>query len=1060
MRQGRNTKKFSFVLMYALFLIIAFLLSNTLYAQEKKTISGTVKDPDSNSVPGVTVLVKGTSIVTITDTKGNYQFSIPTNSKILVFSFVGMKSLEKQIGNSTVIDVQLESSVTMLDETVIIAYGTKKKRDMIGSVSKVKSSELALMPGGNFATSIQGKASGLQIVSDGIPGSAPQIKIRGISSISSGTDPLWVVDGMVGGDAGSLNFHDIESVEVLKDASATAIYGSRGSNGVIIVTTKKGKKGDASFNLTFNTGISSLTKNNIGLGTTQNYFDILDKGRANRGMSILDPQRDVIQPFYTAWTTPITRDEALASNPNYYDMITRNGTYKDLNLSINQGNDKSTTFASFNYRQDKASLIGRDIEQFNGRINNDYKKGIFSIGTQITGNYSRSNNQDSWGSLSIIPWVKAYDANDPSGYWNPRMNNADPGMNPMAKLDSRYNLNKNDNFNIRANVFAEITVPGIKGLAVRGDGSFAYGIAQNSAWMSSVIKNTGATSGNSGSTSKNTNKSEQYHFFTKYNNTFGDHSVDAVTGIEINRGYTLYSNVAGRNLSGAFQEEATIGTMDGNNRAVLGNEGYTFGFFNRLDYKYKNRYLIGGSYIREGSSRFVASNRWGDFYSASIGWIISDESFMKSIKCISLLKLRGSYGETGNQNIPSDASITSYSIKPKGYYNGDPNMYMWSVANKDTRWEKTKSMDFGIDFGLFKNRINGSIAYYGKNVNDMLLKVQLPASAGIANTGFSGFNNSIWANIGSMYNQGLEFDLSVNVIKKSDFSWNSSFNITTNSNKVTSLDPSVDLKGTGIINTRPGVITKKGLAVGTYFLSEWAGVDTQKGIGLIYEIDLAKYKATGETVKTGNKIPATVTNLNLHRIIQTGKTAMPSTYVGWNNNIAYKSFDLSFSFYLSAGNYIYNRFKDGATHVGDGRFNIMSEILTNSWQKAGDIAIYPELRWQDTYGYKSDGTVGTEGYGQTDSGSTLFLEKADFVRLRDLTIGYTLPEIISSKLRLTGVRFYLSGSNLLTLTKFSGWDPEIRMQDNKNGANSQGIVFDGSQFPQTKTFSAGITFNF
>ena len=388
-------------------------------------------------------------------------------------------------------------------------------------------------------------------------------------------------------------------------------------------------------------------------------------------------------------------------------------------------------------------------------------------------------------------------------------------------------------------------------------------------------------------------------------------------------------------------------------------------------------------------------------------------------------------------------------------------MYMWSVPNKNAKWEKTSSIDVGIDYGFLNNRINGSIAYYRQNINDMLMKVQLPASAGIPNQNFDqNFNNSIWANIGSMYNEGFEFDVTFNAISGKDFSWETSFNLTYNHNKVTALSPDVDAKGTGIINTRPGVITKKGYPIGTYFMAEWAGVDPELGIGMIYEIDQELYEKTGQTVKTGNVIPATGTNVQQNRIIQEGKSGMPKFYGGWTNSFRYKDFDLSFMLYFSTGNYIYNRWRDINTKVEDGRHNIVSGLIENSWQKPGDIAEYPEIRWQNYHNIGDDGTPAQGQYSYTDVGTTQFLEDASFLRLKNLTLGYTLPQPICKKLLISNLRIYFSASNLFTITGFNGWDPEIRLANNKNGANAQGIIFEGNEMPQIRTFSIGASIKF
>lgn len=1024
-------------------------------------VTGIVKDQKGEPLVGVSVLEKGTTNGVVTDLDGKFAIRVTSGSSMLVITYMGYMKKELSVQRGKILDVSLQEDVSELDEVMVIAYGTKKKRDVIGSVTKVKSDDLVLSTGGRFENALQGKAAGVQIVNDGIAGNTPQIKIRGIRSVSSGTDPLWVVDGMVGGDASNLNFYDIESIEILKDAAATAIYGSRGSNGVIIVTTKRGKQGTPQFSISYEYGVTSLTKKNLGIASTEEYFEVMDLARQHTGKEAFDPQRDVIKPFWNNCESEITREEAMLQHHDYVGMTTRTGFYHDLNVSVTQGSESVSNYASFNYRKDETNLKGRGLESYSARLNTDYKKGLLSLGVQAFGRFRVMDNVSYWDYSPLVPWYKIYDENSPSGYWNPRMGNGATGMNPMALIDGRYRDNESRNLNLRLNAYIELAIPKVKGLAVRADASLGYGNSQNNSWTSNMITRNNNLDGDSGSRNKNTSYSQQYHLFGKYKATFGLHGIDAVVGIESSRGYTDYLTLSGKKLTGNFQELSGIGTYNSNSTGYISGENYGMSFFSRLDYKFMERYLVGASFIREGSSKFVKENRWANFFSASAGWIISDEAFMKSFDWISMLKLRGSYGETGNQNIPSEATITSYAMKPKQFYDGTPNMYMWSVPNKGAKWEKTKSIDVGIDYAFFNNRLNGSIAYYRQNVDDMLLKVQLPASAGIPDKNFSiNFNNSMWANIGSMYNEGFEFDINYNVINAKDFSWSTGFNLTYNRNEVTALSPDVDTKGTGIINTRPGVITKKGLPIGTYFLAEWAGVDPEKGIGLIYEIDQDVYSKTGRTVKTGNVIPATGNNINKNRIIQDGKSGMPKVYGGWTNNFTYRNFDLSFMFYFSTGNYIYNRWMDINSKAGDGRNNVIAGLVGDSWQQPGDNSKYPEIRWGNQYNIKDDGTPGTGNYGSNDVGTTQFLEKASFLRLKNLTFGYTLPENLCRKIAISKLRLYVTDTNLFTITDFSGWDPEVRLSNNKNGANSQGILFQGNEMPQIRNFSIGASLNF
>lgn len=626
--------------------MIGLILPTLSVWGQNATITGKVVDPKGEPLVGVSVLEQGTTNGTVTDMNGRYSIVVQKDSSPLRFSYMGFDNQEIVPGKRRVIDVTLTENSVVIDDVVVIAYGTKKRRDMIGSVSKIKSDEMSLMQGGRFENSLQGLASGVQVVNDGMPGSTPQIKIRGIGSIASGSDPLWVVDGIVGGGSTMVNSNDIESIEVLKDAAATAIYGSRGANGVIIVTTKKGKKGGLKFDVHYEGGITPITNSDLGLASTKTYFNIMDEARANVGLNPLDPQKDIIEPYYSNWTSPITREEAMNTDMDWVDLVTRMGHFHDINVALNQGGENSTTYASVNYRSDESSLKGLSMNAVSARLNSEFKKGIVTLGTQSFLKFDRKKSTNKWAVVSDkFPWRKVYDPEDPTGYWNPQMADG----HPTATLDNDYQLSTGENFSFRTTLYMDVNLKWIKGLSVRADASYGYGLAQSDYWLSGLITNTGNVDGNQGNKSKKTTKSQQYHAFAKYNREWTDHGLDIVTGIEANRSYTDNAVVAGKNLSGEFQEPKIIGTMLGNNSAYIGGESYTFSFFNRIDYKFKQRYLLGASFVREGSSKFVKENRFGDFYSVSGGWIISDEAFMRNAGFISLLKLRGSYGETGNR---------------------------------------------------------------------------------------------------------------------------------------------------------------------------------------------------------------------------------------------------------------------------------------------------------------------------------------------------------------------------------------------------------------------------
>lgn len=520
---------------FLLVLMIGLILPTLSVWGQNATITGKVVDPKGEPLVGVSVLEQGTTNGTVTDMNGRYSIVVQKDSSPLRFSYMGFDNQEIVPGKRRVIDVTLTENSVVIDDVVVIAYGTKKRRDMIGSVSKIKSDEMSLMQGGRFENSLQGLASGVQVVNDGMPGSTPQIKIRGIGSIASGSDPLWVVDGIVGGGSTMVNSNDIESIEVLKDAAATAIYGSRGANGVIIVTTKKGKKGGLKFDVHYEGGITPITNSDLGLASTKTYFNIMDEARANVGLNPLDPQKDIIEPYYSNWTSPITREEAMNTDMDWVDLVTRMGHFHDINVALNQGGENSTTYASVNYRSDESSLKGLSMNAVSARLNSEFKKGIVTLGTQSFLKFDRKKSTNKWAVVSDkFPWRKVYDPEDPTGYWNPQMADG----HPTATLDNDYQLSTGENFSFRTTLYMDVNLKWIKGLSVRADASYGYGLAQSDYWLSGLITNTGNVDGNQGNKSKKTTKSQQYHAFAKYNREWTDHGLDIVTGIEANRSYT------------------------------------------------------------------------------------------------------------------------------------------------------------------------------------------------------------------------------------------------------------------------------------------------------------------------------------------------------------------------------------------------------------------------------------------------------------------------------------------------------------------------------------------
>lgn len=1071
------------IFLYGFCLLLFFAIAFDVSAQSRR-VGGTVIGVDKLPIPGATVMVKGTQTGTITDIDGKYAIQLPVGSETLVFSFVGLKTKEVSVGQLSTIDVMLEMETVGLDEMVVVAYGTQKKRDVIGSVASVKSEQLTRSNNSSFVQSLQGLATGVQVSSSsGVPGAPVDIKIRGISSISSGTDPLWIVDGMPIYSGGGLektqgstsqspmsmiNPNDIESVEVLKDAAATAIYGSRGSNGVIIVTTKSGQKGKGTTTVDFKYGMADLVRSaeDVGFTNTVQWFDLVETARKNSNGGIDNPFRpNDILAFFPAPRAELTRSEALAVNTNWFDQILRTGTFQEVNLSSTRGFEKGSFFFSTNYRKDESVLKSNDLQRFSGRVNVDFSPvNNFKVTARV--NFSYTNNdrvktavggaigssggatQGGFGRANMqeLPWFPVYDNSYSHGYWNPLS-----GNNLVAGIDKNQTIDQVNNYRSIGGLSFEYQIPKIKGLSLKSEVSYDFIQTNSVFWVTDVLREQGSYA----SDNAVTRLSYNYNLYANLSRQFGEnHFVTGVAGTESQRTSQYTRRAEGQNLKGTYKQ---LGIPDEmlSMYAGLGGENYLRAYFGRADYKFKERYLLGLSFRRDGISAFESDYRWGTFSAFSAGWILTEENFIKNLGWMNFLKIRGSFGQTGNQNIPANKTVTTYSVNTNSRYGTQDLISAGTLVSNigvpSLTWETTSSYDGGIDFGFLKNRLSGSLAYYLQNVTDMLLASSLPPSAGVS-------GGQIWSNIGDMKNHGVEFSLKAVIADKGKFNWTTDLNISTNKNKVVRLTPEIDVSGKGIGGETRAVTGER---LNTWFLPEYAGVDPEKGVNMIYEIDVAHYNETGETVKTGRLIPATGTNLENHRVLLKGKTSIPTYYGGLSNSFKYGNFDLNFMLSFSGGDYFYDYQEQRTTDVQYGQVALRSDMIGNTWTPEHTDAKYPELRWQGAYPWDWDPAkastdpLAPNGLGDwvQRSGNykneqykfSKYLYKGDYIRLNNVQLGYNLPQSLLKSMKIQSLRVNISGTNLWTWTpEYKGWDPETG----------------GTNLPPLKYVTVGATVNF
>lgn len=997
------------------------VLAGVLLQAQNRTVTGRVVDETGQPLPQASVFVKGTANGTTTDLDGNYSITVSGEGKTLVIRFLGYVTLEEEIGNRTVINVSMRPDVQSAGEVVVVGYGTQKAEAVTGSVGVLDASKIEQVPMTSFEQTLQGNIAGLQSTGiDGSPGARSQIRIRGIGSITASSEPLYVVDGIPvqsgditqlnsnGGRSGnvmaSLNPNDIESVTVLKDAASTAIYGSRGANGVILITTKSGKSGEAKIDVSTLVGFNSVASNKLlqPLNADQ-YTQLFIEGYTNSGVSLADAQARLTNRF-SQLTDPFNGGR---TDTNWLDAVTRTGMTQSHNLSARGGTDKVTYFFSGSYFDQESHIIGTDFERLSGRVNLTFKANdnISFTNNLSVGSFDQNGMVD--GSAWANPLYNAYllapliPIRDDQGRFNAEHQNYFPmgGNNPVGALsgdDERLTeqMRITDNFSINVK-FAEdfnfrsqwnfdiiqINESQYKNRRY-GDGRNIGGYAQVSTLQDRNLVGT------------------QTLQYTKTLNSV--HNVDVLVGYEAQQ--------SNRKTTFGFGQEfpndklKTLASAAASYDASGTTTEYRFAsVFSRLNYDYDGKYFVSGSIRRDGSSRFGADTRYGTFYSVGAGWTISEESFMENLSFVQYAKLRSSYGITGNAAIGNFPSVGLY-----GYgqdYDGQPGGAPSQIANPALTWESQQNFNVGLDFELF-DRLSGTLEYFSRVSDDLILNVPISFT-----TGFS----SLTQNFGEMKNQGWEISMNYEVLNSSDWTVDVGFNITTLENTLTRLNEAY---------TDGTKRREEGRDYQAYYLYGWAGVNQTNGDPLWY---------TDETETE------TTNNINNASRYFNNKSATPDFFGGFNLNASYKNISLTTQFNYSYGNYIYD--SNGQFIHGDGRLTPRSTSVwafENRWVPGKTDALLPMHQWGDTKG------------GQTGN-STRYLHDASYLRLRNVTVAYTFDDSVLSMLNLRSLRAFVRGVNLLTLTKEKDLflDPEQAIN---------GVA--GGLTPAIKSISLGIDIGF
>ena len=1026
-----------------------------------RTIKGKVTDKEKGEgLPGVNVVIKGTSTGTTTDGTGSYTLSVPESGAILVFSFVGYVSQELPVGSRSVLDVAIESDTKALSEVVVIGYGTARKSDLTGAVGSVKEDQLKERPSPSLNQALQGKVSGVQVnVNSGRPGGRSNIRIRGFSSINSSNNPLYVVDGVMlpqgtqnqySSAIDYINPNDIVSVEVLKDASSTAIYGARGANGVILVTTKKGRSGEGIITYNVDVSVPTIGPKRPKTLNAQQYLDVEDLAYAN--IQKFDPAGWASGKY--ANLNPQTRRAAfslahpdvftLAADgsykPNYdtdwFKEATQNKVSQNHQLGFSGGNERTTYALSLGYRDDQGLLKESYLKRYSTRFSiDDQVKKWLKIGATLSYNNQSENLVDINDAVprQMVEDFPFLPVRYPDGTFanNRDYPQAEGSFSSIHRLSGRkYIVNTATTL---GSLYGNLTLA--KGLELRS----VLGINVINQEVNQSQTRTLAIS-EFGTASKDARKETFWSWenYLTYNKTVGIHALNVLAGISWQKTNITTTNASVRNFSTDYFGFDNLGA--GATLPAVGSLEQSFAFnsyFGRVNYTLLDKYLVTFTGRADGSSKFGENHKFAFFPSAALAWKVSDEEFLKGNSIISNLKIRTSYGLTGNSEIPPYSSLSLLSSTYATIYNDTrvSGTGINRLANPDLKWEKTAQTDAGVEISFLKGRISVEADYYYRKTTDMLLDAPVPRSSGYA---------VIRKNIGSMQNKGFEFTLNTTNIERGDFTWNSSFNVSLNRNKVLSLATPSDIFGVGGPNfTNQTGIIRIGEPVGSFWgltrLGTWSEAERDEAAKFTsYRNNLTMLP--GDIKYKDINGDGAITDAD-RSIIGNGS---PKAWGTFSNTVRFKSFDLTFDVQYSYGNDV----MDMTLHPSEDRVSIANSYTSvlNAWTPTNQNTPVAQIR-ETRAGYVTN----------VDSH---WIFDGSFLRGRNLLLGYNFPSEMTSKLKLSKLRLYVSAQNFFLLTKYPHGDPEVTPTNGDQNSNvfSQGMIWHG--YPKPTTYMAGLQIAF
>lgn len=998
---------------FTLFLIMSVLSMNFIFAQ-KKAISGLITGADKEPIPGVTIVEKSTTNGTVTDIDGKYSLSV-TPTAVLVVSFIGMETQEITVGNKSIVNIVLEESAIGLNEVVVVGYGTMMKKDLSSAISKVRGDIVHNQPSASVASLMIGKSTGVQVTSNsGAPGGGTTIRIRGANSFS-GNDPLYVIDGVPSGNIMGINPNDIESMEILKDASSSAIYGSRAANGVILITTKRGVKGKTEITFDAYYGLQRVYKR-MPMMNAQQQWDYVLKGVENYNR--MNPNSPVLP-----------REQGLADynagyDTDWQDEIFRVAPVQNYSFSASGGTDKMRFSSNVSYYNQEGVVLSNSYERYTARFNMDYDvTDYLSVGTSLRGDYSHKDEipeGDSQTSIMAnLQRKMAYEPiYEPDGSY---ANRERPNVVASAKL---YQGDAYRTAGI-ASAYAKIKI--VKGLEVTSTWSADIGNDTGSSFTPSTILG-GATRPSSGYSNKWTTWLSEN--VLSYTLQYNKHKGSAIAGYSMQESSNF--NLSASGSGGPSDLISTMNASTSKDKVYSYKTGWGINSaFARINYSFDSKYLVGLSIRNDGSSRFGSNNRYALFPAASIAWRMNEENFMKNITIIDDLKIRGSIGRTGNQNIGNYAAQGTYNTGIN--YAGQPGVQVGGIPAADLTWESTDQYDAGVDLSMFKNRLSFAMDYYIKRTKGLLFSMPIP--------GYTGFGSYL-TNLGEIENKGVEFSLNGEIIRQKDFNWSAGFNISFNKNRVVSLPnhtPIITEATTAVFYTSNGTFyTQEGSPIGEFYGLKWLGeVYATDEIAQEHVSSIMGQKPVGGTLKYEDFNEDGKIDAKDRQVIG---SPHPKFFGGLNTNLSYKDFDLGLQFSFMYGNKIFNQMRFLSSRGFC--YDAARIERVDAWGKPGDIT--------------TEHKVSTSTDARDNQFSSKYVEDGSYLRLNNLTIGYTLPGTVTSKLKLASLRFYLSAQNLFTITQYKGYDPEV---NSKSGnIHTQGV--DIGMVPQVSTYMLGLNVKF